>query len=210
MKSKRNTVSSKTTPLTNVPSNKPFKTPVPKKHKRDKKARCFPVVGQRWQTKLAPPPLQKSIPLKGIVYDRKEVPKNVNIQQQLGMNFHGKDLSHAKVLLNHLERSGIVEWDEYGDLFKPVNGYNVIDFLSDVILFNKLGPDKLNDYSFIIQTANIPLHFIRNTSLKNYMIQSRSTRTITSSKRTLSSGVGKKKKGKFVKKQHISPEWKTF
>ena len=103
------------------------------------------------------------------------------------------------LLLSHLEKSGVVEWDEYGDLFKPVNSYNVIDFLSDVILFNKLGVNKLKDYNFIIETANVPLHFIRKSSLKNYLIQSRSTRAVTSSTRSLVSGVGKKKRENLLK-----------
>ena len=64
-----------------------------------------PDVGQKWRTRILPPPLQNPIYMKGINYNRNDKPKNSNIQQQLTMKFYGKHLSHARVLLDHLEKT---------------------------------------------------------------------------------------------------------
>ena len=80
-----------------------------------------PQPGQQWQTRMLPPPLQKNINMKGMRHDKNyEVKKNPNIQHHLAMKLYGKDLSHARLLLNHLEKSGDVEWNEYGDILHPL------------------------------------------------------------------------------------------
>ena len=155
-----------------------------------------PDVGQKWGTRILPPPLQNPVYMKGINYNREDKPTNFNIEHQLTMKFYGKHLSHARVLLDHLEKSGNVEWNEYGDISHPINGYNVVNFLEDVIKKNKISPSKVEDYKFIISSGNIPLYIIKNKELKNYLTQD-PPRTV----------IGKS--GKLFNSK-TSPQWNTY
>ena len=152
--------------------------------------------GQKWQTRILPPPLQNRIYMKGIKYNRNDKPVNSNIQQQVTMKFYGKQLSHARVLLEHLEKSGNVEWNEYGDITHPINGYNIVTFMEDIIKKDKISPSKVEDYKFIINSGNIPLYIIKNKELKNYLTQDPPTTVIA-------------KNGKLFKSKS-SPHWNTY
>ena len=134
--------------------------------------------------------------MKGINYNHSDKPKNSNIQQQLTMKFYGKDLSHARVLLDNLEKSGNIEWNEYGDITHPINGYNAVKFIEDVIKRNKINASKVEDYKFIINSGNIPLYIINNKELKNYLTQDPPTTIIG-------------KSGKLFKSRR-SPNWNIY
>ena len=144
--------------------------------------------------RILPPPLQKPVYLKGVYYNRDEKSKNSNIQQQLAMKFYGKNLSHARVLLNHLEKSGVVEWNEYGDISQPINGYNIIKFMEDVIVKDKINPNKVEDYKFIIHSSNLPLSVIKNQELKDHLTQYPPSTVIS-------------RKGKLFRQ---APRWNSF
>ena len=51
--------------------------------------------------------------------------------QQISMKFYGK-ISHASVLLEHLENSCTVNWSDYYDLIN-INKYNIPNFMQVVI-----------------------------------------------------------------------------
>ena len=125
---------------------------------------------QQWGTHT-PPTLPTPIHLKGFSYNRVEKPKNSNLHQQLGMKFFGKNLSHARVVLDHLEKSGIVEWNDYGDMTQPLNGYNILTFMEDIISKDKIGLSKVEDYKFLINATNLPLDMVKNKDLKSYLMQ---------------------------------------
>ena len=66
--------------------------------------RSVPTVGQEWGTRVLPPPLENIVPIRGVSYSHSDKPKNPNIQQYLTMKFSGRNLSHARILLNLLEK----------------------------------------------------------------------------------------------------------
>ena len=158
-----------------------------------------PQPGQRWRTRMLPPPLKKSINMKGMIYhnNNNENKKNPNIQHHLAMKLYGKDLSHAKLLLNHLEKTGDVEWNEYGDILHPLRGYNIVNFMVDVVTSDKLNLSKLEDYKFIFNTANIPIDYIKNKRLLKHINQN-----------PPSTIVGKK--SKIFTQSQVKPSWTTF
>ena len=186
---------------------RPSKITRPKFNNRNKPK--IPKIGQEWGTRVLPPILQNSIPLKGISFNHDQNKKNPNIQAQLSMKFYGTHLSHARVLLNHLEKSGLVDWDEYGDIFKPFNGYNVIDFIEDVISTWKIDISKLEDYWMIINSTNLPLHFIKNPVLKNYINQKINPTTAITTTTTRSSRGKKTNKGKLIPSKS-KPRWDIY
>ena len=203
--SNKNHVNSKGNNITSKPKiTNMVKTPnLVRSNKPKTIKRKVPLVGQQWGTRLLPPPIQKPVHMKGIKYSYKETSKNPNINQQLSMKFFGKNLSHARILLDHLDKSGLVEYNEYGDIFQPINGYNIVDFIEDIISNDKISAYKFEDYKYIVNFTNIPLHFIKNKEFKNYLSQS---------VKPMFRGVGKKvKKSKSIQQQQQQQQrWSSY
>ena len=116
-------------------SHKPTPTPSsgkvnlspPTKPRHCKKS---PEIGEQWMTRVIPPPLQKGIKMKGIrpfKYDgdSNHIHKNPNILQELSTELQGKNLIRGKLLLKYIENSGQLEWDELGDIYRPMSGYTL-------------------------------------------------------------------------------------
>ena len=128
-----------------------------------------PEIGERWGTRIIPPPIRKSIAVKGMKYNSKIHP-NSNIQQELSSQLQGKNLTRGKLILKHIENSGNIKWDEFGDIYNPLNNYNIIDFIKDITSNDAIADIKIADYKLLVLLGNVPLHYIKNERLKKYIL----------------------------------------
>lgn len=166
---------------TNDPSHTPGvrqnNIPKVRKSHTPKLRKSIPQVGQQWRTKVLPPPLRKPIEMKSISYGRSQIKVNPNIHHLLSMKFFGKNLAHARILLDHFEKNGIIEWNEYGDILHPIKGYNIVDFMFDIISSKKMiDSKKFNDYKFLINSVNIPMTYIQNSHIRHHLTHNPPTR----------------------------------
>ena len=145
--------------------------------KSSNKVKNIPRISNRWGTTLLPPPLQNKINLNQIKIP--EVNKSYNkhhksfLYDQLNVKFKPENLPHAKLILNFFDKSPDTQWDDFGDLFSPINGYNIIDIIHDFIFKIDINDmNKINDYRFLISSTNLPLHYIRNNPLRNTLSKS--------------------------------------
>ena len=130
--------------------------------------RRIPKIGEQWQTKIPPPPLRNQITLNSIKgTDTNDKP---NIYTHLSLRMSGKELQRATLILKHFDKSNDMKWDEYGDLYSPINGYNIIDIIHDLIYHEKISNiDKLNDFKYIITSSALPIHYIKNKFIKEHL-----------------------------------------
>ena len=163
-----------------------------------------PNIGERWQTKIPPPPFQitsnkrskiPSPPIQNQIRPSKrrleiQLPppppplhtssnhkqvhnlnKNPNIYTQLSLRMTGKELQRATLILKHFDAGGDIKWNEYGDMYSPINGYNIIDIIHDLIYREEItNTNKLNDYKYIITSSSLPMHYIKNKFIKDNLI----------------------------------------
>ena len=90
----------------------------------------------------------------------------------LNINISGKQLTRAKLILKHFENSEDVRWNEDGDLYSPINAYNIVDIIHDLVYKTttpKMSDEKLADVKNIVNVSSLPLHYINNTIFLNYM-----------------------------------------
>ena len=135
---------------------------------------------KQWGTTMLPPPLQKKISLNTVkIPEISKVPVKHNLaykpslSEQLNVKFKPENLPHARLILKHFEKSSNTQWDEYGDLFSPINGYNIIDIIHDFIFKSDIKDTlKVSDYRFLVSSTDFPIHYIRNNPLKNVLTRS--------------------------------------
>ena len=179
-------------------SHKPTPTPSsgqvnlspPTKPRHCKKS---PEIGEQWMTRVIPPPLQKGIKMKGIrpfKYDgdSNHIRKNPNILQELSTELQGKNLIRGKLLLKYIENSGQLEWDELGDIYRPMSGYNIIQFISNIVNGTSLDDDQMDPYKLLILSSNIPFHHIKNQKLRNYTMNVKKPKKKKSGRHHVGSG----------------------
>ena len=93
-----------------------------------------------------------------------------NIYSQLSLRLSGKQLQRGTLILKHFDRGNDMIWDEYGDIYSPINGYNVIDFIYDLTSLEPIkNREKLRDYAYLIKSSSLPLHYIKNNKIKDYL-----------------------------------------
>ena len=155
----------------------------------------LPKEGEQWQTRILPPPLQNNVKLKQIkIPDKKDI-SNPSIHEVLNLKIKSNDISHARTLLRYFENSGIVTWNSHGDLYSPLNNYNIIDIIYDFIYKNPIYDNKkIEDYRYLISATNIPSWLIKNNTLMN-KIKTESITLPAGTPTLLSSTRLKKKKG---------------
>ena len=180
-------------------------------HGNDKpKNNRTPQKGEHWRTTLLPPPLQNKIHLNEVkipdLYksnNNKQHHKS-SLQDQLNLRFKPENLPHAKLILKYFERSPDTQWDDYGDLFTPINGYNIIDIIHDFIFkIDIKDPLKINNYRFLVSTTNMPLHYIRNNPLKKSLSNDNQFHNLNI-KTPQKVGAGGRKP------YHIQPTWSVY
>ena len=78
--------------------------------------------------------------------------------------------NNALALFRIFEKIPNMNWGENGDLLYPINNYNILDIIDNMISVKKVIPSiYLDDYKYLIQTTNFPMSLIKNTSLKEYI-----------------------------------------
>ena len=128
--------------------------------------------GQIWQTRIPPPSLQNKVNLNKIqnYQNQENNNKNPNIYSQLSIRFPQKTLPLANQILRHFENTNDFKWDQYGDLFSPINNYNIVDIIDNIISHNNKIEDKYKEtYKYIILSSNLPYHFINNDDIKTLL-----------------------------------------
>ena len=128
--------------------------------------------GEQWKTRILPPPLQNSILLNEIKVPEKKtqnLSSTTSLYELLPLRIKkSSDLSRARVLLKHFEKNGNITWDSFGDIFSPINNYNIIDIINDLInKSDKIEKKRLDDYKHFISIANIPTWLIKNETILN-------------------------------------------
>ena len=126
----------------------------------------------KWKTTLPPPSLQNSsppaVPLRVIrTPENISDNKNPSLNEILPVTFKGDDISRAKLLLKHFEKTGNITWDSNGDLFTPFNKGNIIDIIN---VFNsgrtKFTKAQILLYRYIVSATSLPLWMIKNSEIK--------------------------------------------
>ena len=130
-----------------------------------------------WKTSIPPPtssirnPRQSQIPLR-VIKSPEDISLNRNpsLNELLPITFKEEDLSRAKLLLKHFEKSGSFRWDNSGDLFSPFNKGNVIDIIKT---WNdnksRFTDEEIQLYRYIISVTDIPIWMIKNSQLKKLL-----------------------------------------
>ena len=134
-----------------------------------------------------------------------------SLSDQLNAKFKPENLPHARLILKHFEKSSHTQWDEYGDLFSPINGYNIIDVIHDFIFKSDIKDSlKVNDYRFLVSSTDLPMHYIRNNPLKNTLTKTSQFQNlnIKTPKRASKKKVGGG--GRGCKPYHIRPTWNVY
>ena len=54
----------------------------------------------------------------------------------------GRELQRAVLILKHFDTTGDIKWNEYGDIYSPINGYNIIDIIHDLTYHDKISKLK--------------------------------------------------------------------
>ena len=172
-------------------------------------------LNERWGTTVLPPPLQNKIHLNPVKIP--DTRKSNNRQQhykptiydQLNLRFKPEKLHLANLILKYFEKSSSTLWDEYGDLFSPISGYNIIDIIHDFIFDTDIkDPLKIDSYRFLVSSTNLPLHYIRNNSLKNNLSKASLQQNLGN--RPITRQTNKKKIGGGVKLRHVLPSWTYY
>ena len=143
----------------------------------DRKRR-IPKIGERWQTVIPPPsPPRPALKIQNTnsnsnnnITRRKKI--NPNIHNMLNIKIGGKEMTRAKLILKHFENSGDVRWNEDGDLYSPINAYNIVDIIRDLVYKTanpKMSLQKKADVKNLISVSSLPLHYINNTEFLKYM-----------------------------------------
>ena len=145
---------------------------------RKRRIRRIPKIGERWQT-IIPPPTPPRPPLKIQNMNNNNSNNNIhkkkinpNIYNMLNLKIIGKEMPRAKLILKHFENSEDVRWNEHGDLYSPINAYNVVDIIHDLVYkvgTDKIGSQKLDDMKYIVNASSLPLHYIKNTNFLKYV-----------------------------------------
>ena len=155
----------------------------------------LPKEGEEWQTRILPPPLQNNIRLNEVkIPEKKTTSSNPFIYELLALKIKTGEISHARTLLKYFENSGVVSWNSQGDLYAPLNNYNIIDVIHDFIYKTHIyDTKKIDDYRYFISVTNIPPWLIKNNLLMN-KIKSESA-SLSSLSATPSTPSTRKKKG---------------
>ena len=118
-------------------------------------------VGQ-WKTRIPPPPLQKPILLNEIKVPRKKTTKS-KLHELLPLKIKTSTLPRARLLLKLFEKCNSIEWDINGDITSPINNYNIIDIIGELVeKKDNVEREELYIYNHLISIANIPSWLIKN------------------------------------------------
>ena len=145
---------------------------------RKRRNRRIPKIGERWHTIIPPPtPPRPALKIQNMysnsnnnIIRKKKI--NPNIYNRLNIKIGGKEMTRAKLILKHFENSEDVRWNEDGDLYSPINAYNIVDIIRDLVYKTanpKMSLQKLADVKYIVNVSSLPLHYINNTIFLNYM-----------------------------------------
>ena len=111
-----------------------------------------------------------AIILKTMSRAKHHVDINPSLSNLIDLKFSVNNRYKAHAFLKIIENIDSVKWNEEGDLLYPLNKYNILDFIENVISPNIIvNSEYLDDYTYLINTMNIPMHLIRNITLKRYI-----------------------------------------
>ena len=85
------------------------------------------------------------------------------------MYFTESKSSYVNSVLHYLQKSNNIQRDEDGNLNSPFNEFNILEMIKDFVGKDKVSNDNLQDYKYLIRTANIPVWMIKNKSLINQL-----------------------------------------
>ena len=75
---------------------------------------------EKWVTRMLPPPIQDRITLKTVNTPNDNNDgnsKNPSLFDHLSLRIGAHEISRAKLILKHLEKSNKVLWDDHGDIY---------------------------------------------------------------------------------------------
>ena len=108
--------------------------------------------------------------LKTMSRAKHHVDINPSLSNLIDLKFPLNTRYKAHAFLKIIENIHSVKWNEEGDLLYPLNKYNILDFIENIISPNTIiNSEYLDDYTYLINTMNIPIHLIRNITLKRYI-----------------------------------------
>ena len=162
---------------------------------------------EKWVTRMLPPPIQNTIALKAVKTPDK-IMKNPSLYDHLSLKVGTHEIGRARLILKHIEKSDKILWNDEGDIYVPINNYNIIDIIHDFIYQRDIkDPKKLDDYKYFITVANLPVHLIKNKHVLDFLTRDSGLMTSVkkSPKKKRGAGIFKKKK-----KVHMLSKWKVY
>lgn len=97
--------------------------------------------------------------------------KNPPLSNLINIIFPNTTRTYALSLLKYFEKSDNMKWDNNGDLFHPLNKYNILEFITNLAQKNKkIDAQYIDDYKYLISDINLPYWLIRNVALKKQLL----------------------------------------
>ena len=164
-----------------------------------------PKPGEKWRTRILPPPVQNKIRLNEIAVPEKNI-KTPPLYEHLNLRISNNEIGRARIILKHIEKSNKIFWDDYGDIYTPLNNYNIINIIYDFIYQVDIrDPKKLGDYRYIITITDIPLHMIKNKHILDFIRMNGRVNSPRKKKKKVGAG------GVFLKKKSSGiSNWKIY
>ena len=127
-------------------------------------------------TPIPPPPhppkqkekrsTKKHIRLKTLSHNIINIQENPNIEGLIQIHFGTNLRENALSLFKIMKNEGSLKWNEKGDLLSPINKYNILDILKDLLKNNvKLTEEQLADYHYLLSITNILPEYIKNRKI---------------------------------------------
>ncbi|XP_064111302.1 putative uncharacterized protein DDB_G0287457 [Macrobrachium nipponense] len=156
------------------------------------------------KTFIPPPPLapigddgakkKKGEPLILNVLNSEVTCKRVNpdLTSVIPILFKDHQIPYVTSLVNHLQNSGAIEWNEEGDQSHPLNGYNILDVAREFQANKRMDDSNIPSYNYLIEHGGISEWMVRNTTIKR-QIEAWDNSVKKGGSRTMKNRVAKKK-----------------
>jgi len=109
---------------------------------------------------------KRQIKLKTVSPTENNIQENPNIEGLIRIHFEDGLRESALSLFKIMRNAEGFKWNERGDLLHPLNKYNMIDILKDLLKKNvRLTDEQLSDYQYLLSVSNILPEHIRNKKI---------------------------------------------
>ena len=115
---------------------------------------------------VIPPLIQREeIPLRVTERRSMMINKKPPLTDIIPLHFTETKIPYVNSVLQYLQKSSNIQWDDHGELYSPLNGYNILHIIKSFLDKNKVEKEIIEDYDYLIKLAGIPHWLIRNKSL---------------------------------------------